>query len=93
MTDHQSYSYSVKRIIGEMITLPAVTKESGKKYTITVETFPEKYAPKRKVSTVVVTDEFYKFVNVTIPKGSAAAGSGGSAKARLIKAVITAPQE
>jgi len=32
------------------------------------------------VSTVVVTDEFYKFVNVTIPKGSAAAGSGGSAK-------------
>merc|ERR1712029_333461 len=70
MTDHQAYSYTVKRIVGEMITLPAVAKEPGKKYTISVETFPEKYTPKRKVSTVVTTDEFYKFVNVTIPKGS-----------------------
>lgn len=41
-----------------------------------METFPEKYSPKRKVSTVVTTDEFYKFVNVTIPKGS----NAGSAK-------------
>ena len=48
MTDHQAYSYTVKRIVGEMITLPAVAKEPGKKYTISVETFPEKYTPKRK---------------------------------------------
>ena len=108
MTDHQAYSYTVKRIVGEMITLPAVAKEPGKKYTISVETFPEKYTPKRKglcemrtfqvltdlrsgnvfmsefilnshflfpVSTVILTDEYYKFVNVTIPSASS-----GSAK-------------
>jgi len=46
-----------------------------------VETFPEKYSPKRKVSTVVTTDEFYKFVNVTIPKGS----NAGSAKESTAK--------
>ena len=70
MTDHQSYSYTVKRVMGEMITFPAVTKESGRKYEITVETFQEKYSPKRKVSRVVLADQYYKFVNLTIPKAS-----------------------
>ena len=74
MTDHLSYSYTVKRVIGEMITLPAVPKENGKKYTITVETFAEKYSPKRKVSTVIAADNYYKFVNVTIPKSSPSSG-------------------
>jgi len=82
MTDHQAYSYTVKRIIGEMITLPAVAKEPGKKYTISVETFPEKYTPKRKVSTVILTDEYYKFVNVTIPSASSGSAKESSAKAQ-----------
>ena len=65
MTDNQAYTYAVKRFAGHMVTLPSVDKDE-KLYTITVETFPEKYAPKRKAVKEIHANEYYKFLNFTI---------------------------
>ena len=49
-SDGGSYTYSGKKVVGELIILPAVPKDD-KKYTLTVETMAEKFAPKKKTVT------------------------------------------
>ena len=60
-----------------MVTLPSVDKDK-KLYTVMTETFPEKYAPKRKSVIDVYADDYYKFLNITI-KQLAVDTSGDSA--------------
>ena len=54
-SDGSGYSYSGKKVVGELIVLPPVPKDD-KKYTITVETLVEKFAPKKKATTVFRAD-------------------------------------
>jgi hypothetical protein len=72
--DGGSYSYSGKKIVGELILLPAVPKDD-KKYTITIETLPEKFAPKKKATTTFKADAYYKHVSAILPKSSDTTGT------------------
>ena len=72
--DGGSYSYSGKKIVGELILLPAVPKDD-KKYTITIETLPEKFAPKKKATTTFKADAYYKHVSAILPKSSGTTGT------------------
>ncbi len=55
------FKYSAKGLVGHMIALPTVPKDD-KKYTVNVETVPDKFAPQKRVSTVIRADEYFRYV-------------------------------
>ena len=77
--DNSGYSYTGKKVVGELIVLPPVPKDN-KRYTITVETFAEKFAPKKKAATTFRADSYFKFVTVVLPKASNTPGTTTSKK-------------
>ena len=91
-SDGGSYTYSGKKVVGELIILPAVPKDD-KKYTLTVETMAEKFAPKKKTVTTFKADAYYKHVSAIIPKtsGVGTTGTTGSTKKTSIMFIFIAP--
>ena len=78
-SEGSGYSYSGKKIVGELIILPPVPKDD-RKYTIAVETLAEKFAPKKKAATVFKADAYYKHVAVVLPKASSTPGAKSTRK-------------
>ena len=89
-SDGGTYSYSGKKVIGELIILPAVPKDD-KRYTITVETLAEKFAPKKKATTAFKADSYYKHVSVVLPKTSRTTGTTASTKKSSTLFIFMAP--
>ena len=89
-SDGGTYSYSGKKVIGELIILPAVPKDD-KRYTITVETLAEKFAPKKKATTAFKADSYYKHVSVVLPKTSQTTGTTPSKKGSSTLFIFMAP--
>merc|ERR1719189_3120506 len=89
-SDGGTYSYSGKKVIGELIILPAVPKDD-KRYTIAVETLAEKFAPKKKATTAFKADSYYKHVSVVLPKASRTTGTTASTKKSSTLFIFMAP--